>query len=110
MQMSQTAHQYTKKELWHLAIVLFPLGCYALFIGNKSMPISEGWYSALAAQINQGYVPYRDFDLLFPPLYSYIITIFTSCFGYKIVFLRYLGVIIFLFTAAIAYLVFRHFF
>jgi 4-amino-4-deoxy-L-arabinose transferase-like glycosyltransferase len=59
------------------------------------MPISEGWYTEYAWLINHGELPYRDFEYLFFPLYTYIIAAFTSVFGYSIVALRILGIFVF---------------
>jgi len=71
------------------------------------MPPAEGWYSYYAYLINeQGAVPYVDFELLFPPLYTYLIAVFTRVFGYSIIALRILGVVLFAATGAVAVLIF----
>ena len=55
-----------RDEALPVLVITISIGLYALFICNKTMPVSEGWYSEYAALINRGYVPYRDFDLIFP--------------------------------------------
>lgn len=96
-----------RDEALPVLVITISIGLYALFICNKTMPVSEGWYSEYAALINRGYVPYRDFDLIFPPLYAFIIAWFTSFFGYQIICLRYLGVAVFVLTAILLYGCFR---
>lgn len=67
--------------------------CYTIFF--KTMPIAEGWYSEYAWLINHGKLPYRDFEYLFFPLYIYFIVGFTKIFGYSIIALRILGIVLF---------------
>ena len=82
-----------RDEALPVLVITISIGLYALFICNKTMPVSEGWYSEYAALINRGYVPYRDFDLIFPPslrfhyrmvyqffwLSDYMLTLFRRC-------------------------------
>ncbi len=80
---------------------------YAGFLANKSVPPAEGWYSYYAYIINEeGAIPYVDFELLFPPLYTYIIALFTRVFGYDLIALRVLGVVIYALTGVFACLIF----
>lgn len=81
---------------------------FSASLSNKTMPVAEGWYSYYAKLINEkGMMPYRDFELLFPPLYTYIIALITRIFGYKIIVLRIVGVIVFTATSVFAYLIFH---
>lgn len=96
---------------------LFPLiaACivtliYAIILCNKDMPISEGWYTEYAWLVNHGDVPYRDFDLLFGPVYTFIVAVYTSFFGYDIILLRYLGVIVYVALTILSYCIFRQIF
>lgn len=86
-----------------LLITLIPILLYSLLMADKTMPFAEGWYTYYAQCINNGQIVYKDFDYLFTPFYIYFITFFTRIFGYKIIVLRYLGV---LFFSIIAVLVF----
>ena len=87
--------------------VLFAV-LYAGFLVNKTMPPAEGWYTYYAYLINEeGAIPYVDFELLFPPLYTYLIAIFTRIFGYGILALRIFGVVIYGLTGLFACLLFE---
>lgn len=72
--------------------------------------MTEGWWSVFAKYINEGKVPYRDFELLTTPAYAYLIAGVTAVFGYDIVILRIVGVLLFVAIAAIAYLIFARLF
>ena len=81
---------------------------YAGLLANKTMPPTEGWYTYYAYLINEeGAIPYVDFELLFPPLYTYLIALFTKVFGYSILALRVFGVCIYAATAMLACLIFE---
>ena len=81
---------------------------YAGFLANKSFSPAEGWYSYYAYLINEtGAVPYVDFELLFPPLYTYLIACFTRIFGYGILALRIFGVVLYALTGVFACLIFE---
>ncbi len=97
-----------RKNKWIGALVVV-LCCtvYAGFLSTKGMPPAEGWYSYYAYLINeQGAIPYVDFELLFPPLYTYLIAGFTAIFGYSIIALRIFGVVIYALTGLFAFLIF----
>ena len=81
---------------------------YAGLLSGRSMSPAEGWYSYYAYIVNEeGAVPYVDFELLFPPLYTYIIALFTKIFGYELMALRVLGVVIYTLTGVFACLIFE---
>lgn len=84
---------------------------YSGMLADKAMTPAEGWYSYYASLINeQGAVPYRDFELLFPPLYVYLIAFITRIFGYDIIVLRVFGVIVYMATGIFACLIFEKLF
>ena len=61
---------------------------YAGVLSSRTFSPAEGWYSYYAYLINEeGAVPYLDFELLFPPLYTYVIAFITKIFGYAIIIL-----------------------
>ena len=69
--------------LMSLSVALL-LALLAGILTTRGISPAEGWYSYYAYQINeQGAVPYVDFELLFPPLYTYLIALFTRIFGYE---------------------------
>lgn len=91
-----------------MIISFFVCFLYAFLLSNKGMSPAEGWYTTFAELINEkGLVPYKDFELLFPPLYTYIIALYTKIFGYDIISLRILGCFVFAFTGLVLYLIFN---
>ena len=104
--------QITKKNtfFYGLFAVGFVLFIYVFFIYNRTFPVSEGWYSNYAKLINEGKIPYKDFECLFPPLYMYIIAFITKIFGYKLIVLRLIGIIIFVSIGLMTYLIFTQVF
>jgi hypothetical protein len=85
-------------------------GAYALMVSNKALPLTEGWFELFARYVNAGKVPYRDFDLLAPPLYTYILAGITRVFGYDLIVLRLTGVVVFVAIAVVACLLFSRLF
>lgn len=83
---------------------------YAGILYNQTMPFAEGWYTYYAQLINKGQMPYKDFEYLFSPFYIYFISFITSIFGYKIIVLRGLGVIVYCIIGIILYLILREYF
>lgn len=65
----------------------------------------EGAYSLGARFITQGYLPYRDFILVHPPLYDLFLAGFYKVFGYSFLSGRYLSVALSLVCIVIIYLV-----
>ena len=75
--------------------ILMTVSFYGYIVYDKSFPLPEGWYTYYAQCIHNGSLPYRDFEFLFAPLYIYLISFFTSIFGYDLIYLRIFGIIIF---------------
>lgn len=109
MLLTEWSYEQRKKRLWIPALIVFAVcAVYAGILSTRGMPPTEGWYSHYAYLMNEeGAVPYRDFELLFPPLYAYLIAFFCRIFGYEIIALRILGVIIYALTGLFAYLIFE---
>ncbi len=101
--------QKRHKGILFMCIVAFAIcAVYAGAFVLKIFPPTEGWYSYYAYLINEeGAVPYVDFELLFPPLYVYVMALFTKIFGYGIVAVRILGVLIFATTGVFACLIYE---
>lgn len=97
-----------KKNTYIIGLFITVVCCmlYAAMVSLYTLPITEGWYTEYAWLINHGKLPYRDFEYLFPPLYLFFIAGFTKIFGYSILALRILGVIIFGGIAATFYIIF----
>ena len=105
----QTERKQRVKQKVGIALIA-ALFCALLsgILATRGFSPAEGWYSYYAYRINeQGAVPYVDFELLFPPLYTYVIAFFTRLFGSDILPLRVLGVVIFSMTGAVAALLFE---
>ncbi len=93
-----------KEKLFFLALLILLTGFYIFYIFRNTMPISEGWYSVFAKSINEeGLHPYKDFEMLFPPVYVYLISFITKIFGYDIIVLRSIGALLFICIAVLFY-------
>ena len=95
---------------WAVLGTVLITGAYAAGIANKGFPVTEGWFEVFARYINAGKLPYRDFELLAPPLYTYILAAITRAFGYDIIVLRIVGVGVFVVIAAMVCLLFSRLF
>jgi hypothetical protein len=77
------------------------------FIGlltvNTYAPLTEGWWHVYARWIDQGRVPYKDFELLVTPGFPYITWFFTHLVGEEFLHLRIVGLV---FQAGISLLLF----
>ena len=88
-----------------LGSVLFAVSLYNSFYFNSYFPITEGWFSAYAHLIRQGFVPYRDFYLFLTPLYPLQLAAFQGIFGESFLALRILGIVIVLLLSLFIYLI-----
>jgi hypothetical protein len=71
-------------------------------------PLTEGWWHVYVRWINDGRVPYRDFELLVPPGYPYILRIVTSLVGEGFLALRFVGAIQVALIGVCVYILARH--
>jgi hypothetical protein len=72
---------------------------------NKYLPLTEGWWHVYARWISEGRIPYRDFELLTPPLYPLLIN-FLSFFKIdSFSDLRFIGIILHVFINLTLYLI-----
>jgi hypothetical protein len=77
--------------------------CIGLLTVNTYAPLTEGWWHVYARWIDQGRVPYKDFELLVTPGFPYITWFFKHLVGEEFLHLRMVGL---LFQAGIALLLF----
>jgi len=77
------------------ALAVLCAAVFAWVLHARTLPMAEGWYTYYASCIHQGLLPYRDFEYLYPPFYIYFIALFVRVFGYELIYLRRLGVVIF---------------
>jgi hypothetical protein len=91
-------------------ICLVSIGIYNILFFNKYLPLSEGWFSVYAHYIQSGAMPYRDFHFFLPPVYPYIISIFTNIFGDGFIGLRILGIVVILCITLLLFLLYSRLF
>ena len=89
-----------------LACVAVILGGYCATVSFQGMPPSEGWYTWYAQLINSGKTVYKDFSYLFYPLYIQFISVFCKIFGYNIIAMRILGLVLFMAIGVALYVLF----
>jgi hypothetical protein len=77
-------------DLYALFLFVLVLGV-SLSVVNISAPLTEGWWHVYARWIAQGRIPYKDFELLVPPGYPYLIWVLTHFVGEQFLHLRILG-------------------
>lgn len=77
--------------------------CIGLLTVNTYAPLTEGWWHVYARWIDQGRVPYKDFELLVTPGFPYITWLFKHIVGEEFLHLRIVGLF---FQAGIAFLLY----
>jgi 4-amino-4-deoxy-L-arabinose transferase-like glycosyltransferase len=97
------------KKLWALLVIL-GIGAYLRLwnlehLFNAIHDYDEGVYTLGARFITEGQLPYRDFILAHPPLYSLILAAIYKIFGYNFFFAKYLSVALSLACIPLLYLV-----
>ena len=93
-----------------LLLTLLISGVFAFLMFNRTYPLAEGWYTVYAKYILGGSQPYRDFEMLFTPGYSYLIAGIIKVFGFNMIVLRIFGALLFMSLSALAYLIFSRIF
>lgn len=94
MNQSASSWQTRALNIMPYAACALVLALYQLLYVNGYYPVTEGWFSEYARLIRTGLVPYRDFYLLVPPLYSLQLAAFQSLFGEGLFALRLFGVVV----------------
>lgn len=77
------------------ALAVTVAALYAFILHDRTLPFAEGWYTYFAKCIQNGLLPYRDFEYLYPPVYIYTVALITRIFGYDILVLRRIGILFF---------------
>lgn len=83
-----------KTSLLFFLSVALVIASFDFLLLNKNFPITEGWWETYSYAISQGFKPYVDFTLKFPPLYTYFINLQTKFFGFDFYKLRVLAIFI----------------
>ena len=86
-----------------LSLLLLVTGFYCLYTYDKGFTFTEGWYTFYSQAIIQGKVPYKDFQLLFTPFFTYFVFLVVSIFGINIIILRIIGALVLFAIAIISY-------
>ncbi len=86
------SNKLSKFDKYYWVIPVSVIALYNLIFFNKYYPITEGWFSTYSWLMSQGQFPYKDFYFFMTPLYLVIINIFTTIFGYSILYLRIFGI------------------
>ena len=89
---------------FYMALTIGVCFLYVGIVFNQGMPFAEGWYTYYAQCINNGAIPYKDFEYLFSPIYIYLIAFITKIFGYDLIILRVIGIFFFCIIALGTYL------
>ena len=83
-----------KKTSLYFLFVVVVIASFDLLTLNKNFPITEGWWETYSYAISQGFKPYVDFPLKFPPLYTYFINLQTKFFGFDFYKLKVVAIFI----------------
>jgi 4-amino-4-deoxy-L-arabinose transferase-like glycosyltransferase len=94
-------------DLSYLLSVILISGLFVIFTFDKLAPISEGWYVVYSDLILGGKIPYRDFELVFPPLYAYLMSFVTAVFGDSLFAFRVMGAFLFVGITVLSYYLFK---
>ncbi|HWA35544.1 MAG TPA: hypothetical protein VG737_15490, partial [Cyclobacteriaceae bacterium] len=88
-----------------LFVVVLLVLLYNLYFLNSYYPLTEGWFSTYASELNQGKELYKDIYYLMPPLYPKMVSFFTGIFGYDILYLRITGIFVVIGISVCIYLI-----
>ena len=110
--LKEKINRYTITYPTRFYVVILVLLCIicSLFTYNKIFPITGGFYSVAAKNMEYGMLPYKDFQLLFPPVYIYIIRLLSGIFGYDFIVIRIFGIFIFCLEAVLLFYIFKKIF
>jgi 4-amino-4-deoxy-L-arabinose transferase-like glycosyltransferase len=72
---------------------------------NAIHDYDEGAWSLVSRFITQGYLPYRDFTFVHPPLYELVLAAIYKIFGYSFFFGRYISTAFSLFSIILIYVI-----
>lgn len=72
-----------KKKYKLLLIIIFFIVYFLIYFNSKTLSMDEIWNYGFAYNISSGLVPYRDFNMIITPLYSYLLALLIIAFGNK---------------------------
>ena len=94
-------------EMLFLLSVILLVGLWGILTLNKGAPTPETWCLTWANMVLDGKLPYRDFELVYFPTYTYLNVGIVAVFGNSLFALRTIGVIVLIITTVITYYIFR---
>jgi hypothetical protein len=83
-----------KKTSLYFLFVVVVITSFDFLTLSKNFPITEGWWETYSYAISQGFKPYVDFSLKFPPLYTYFVNLQTKFFGFDFYKLKVVAIFI----------------
>jgi hypothetical protein len=78
-------------RLYHEFFLVCILGVTSLSKINAYLPYTEGWWSSYAGMLRNGFLPYKDFELLTPPGFAYLTLLVENLVGENFFALRIVG-------------------
>jgi 4-amino-4-deoxy-L-arabinose transferase-like glycosyltransferase len=100
-----------KPQFWILALIICVFAYWRLWhidgLFNWTRDYDEGAYSIGGRLIAQGYLPYRDFTLVHPPLYDLVLSSVYKIAGYSFLYGRYLSLAIAIGCLILVYLILK---
>ena len=88
-------------EILLFVLVLIFTICFLYFI--TPLVLDGIWNYGFGYNISKGLIPYKDFNMIVPPLFPYIVSIFIKLFGNKFIIYDFLISIIIVFISYISY-------
>ncbi|MCL2143089.1 MAG: glycosyltransferase family 39 protein [Methanomassiliicoccaceae archaeon] len=92
-----------------ISVIVLP-GIWAILTFDKLAMVSEGWYAVYSKMIIAGKTPYLDFELAFPPVYTYLSYLIVSVFGESLIAFRVVGVFMTVGLTVLSYYIFKQIF
>lgn len=99
--------QFTKVDAVGISLATIIPVVFALQFIRLYAPLTEGWWHVYASWLLEGRVPYKDFELLVPPLYPSLIALAQILGLDNFLVLRYFGLVLLVFIALGTYLLLR---
>lgn len=87
-------------------IIILGLSIFLVF-QEKIGDLDEIWQYSFASNISKGLIPYKDFNTISTPLFSYIAALFLKLLGDQLIVMRIFDSIVFAFILFMAYKIFE---
>ena len=74
-----------------VSLAVFIIGFIKL---NRFLSFTEGWWSVYSQYIDRGLIPYKDFNMVFPPAFPYLAWVVEHAVGHNFLRERFVGLVI----------------